>query len=277
MATGKQSIKEALSIIKGGKSSMKTRLMVLLIAAAMVVMAAGTAMATPSTQIWIPSTDIQPFKTVHFGFDTYIRTKKNPDGTYAPIIWDGGVTAGVLPFQKLQMEVGVDYIRYGVTAYDDSPVYFNAKLGTPEDSLFKYSPAIAVGIYNVGLRGGDLAHNTAQDISYGLVARTFPIVGRLSAGGYVGNGGNVNFKNHHGNTDNSGVLLSWDRTMTEISDKLWLGVDYMGGNNAYGALSFGGSWAFAKNVSVLAGYDIYNRKATGGQPTFTLQVDVNFP
>ncbi len=256
---------------------MNTRLMVLLFAAAMVVMAAGTAMATPSTQIMIPSTDVQPFKTVHFGFDTYIRTQKNPDGTYAPIIWDGGVTAGVLPFQKLQMEVGVDYIRYGVTAYDDSPVYFNAKLGTPEDSLFKYSPAIAIGIYNVGTRGGDLAHNTAQDISYGLVARTIPIVGRLSAGGYVGNGGNVNFKNHHGNTDNSGVLLSWDRTMTEISDKLWLGVDYMGGNNAYGALSFGGSWAFAKNVSVLAGYDIYNRKATGGQPTFTLQVDVNFP
>ena len=262
---------------------MKTRLKVLLVAAAMVVMAAGTAMATPSTQIWIPSTDIQPYKTVHFGFDTYIRTQKNPDGTYAPIIWDGGVTAGVLPFQKLQMEVGVDYIRYGVTAYDDSPVYFNAKLGTPEDSLFKYSPAIAIGIYNVGLRGGDVFHNTAQDISYGLVARTFPIIGRLSVGGYVGNGGNINFKDYHlesngvGHTQNSGVLASWDRTMSEISDKLWLGVDYMGGNNAYGALNFGASWAFSKNVSVLAGYDIYNRKATGGQSTFTLQVDVNFP
>jgi hypothetical protein len=243
----------------------------------LLVATAGTAMATPSTQIWIPSTDVQAFKTVHLGFDTYIRTQKNPDGTYAPAIWDGGVTVGVLPFEKLQMEVGIDYIRYGATAYDDNPVYFNAKLGTPEASLFKYSPAIAVGIYNVGTRGGDIAHNTQQDIVYGLVAKTFPYVGRISAGGYVGNGGNINFKDHHGDTDNSGVLLSWDRVMTEISDKLWLAVDYQGGNNAYGALNFGASWAFSKNVSVIGGYDIYTRKATGGQPTFTVQVDINFP
>ncbi len=37
---------------------------------------AGTAYATPSTQIWIPSTDIQPFKTFHLNIDSYIRTKK---------------------------------------------------------------------------------------------------------------------------------------------------------------------------------------------------------
>ncbi len=30
----------------------------------------GTALATPSTQIWIPSTDIQPFKTIHLNFDS---------------------------------------------------------------------------------------------------------------------------------------------------------------------------------------------------------------
>src|SRR5512140_3523610 len=125
----------------------------LFLSAIIVIAVSGVAMATPSTQIWIPSTDIQPYKTVHFGFDTYIRTMKNPDGTYSPIVWDGGITAGVLPFEKLQMEVGIDYIRNGTT-FDDNPVYFNTKLGTPEDSLFKYSPAIAVGIYNVGTRGG---------------------------------------------------------------------------------------------------------------------------
>ncbi len=155
----------------------------LFLSAIIVIAVSGVATATPSTQIWIPSTDIQAYKTVHFGFDTYIRTQKT-DGVYAPIVWDGGITAGVLPFEKLQMEVGVDYIRYG-TAYDDNPVYFNAKVGTPEDSLFKYSPAIAVGIYNVGTRGGSLIHNTQQDITYGLVARTLPVIGRISAGGYI--------------------------------------------------------------------------------------------
>ncbi|HEY7585853.1 MAG TPA: hypothetical protein VH866_05030, partial [Candidatus Deferrimicrobiaceae bacterium] len=49
---------------------------------------AGTATATPSTQIWIPSTDIQPYKTLHFGFDTYIRDGKenNSDLNVPPVV-----------------------------------------------------------------------------------------------------------------------------------------------------------------------------------------------
>ena len=70
--------------------------------------------------------------------------------------------------------------------------------------------------------------------------------------------------------------------MTEISDKLWLAVDYQGGKNYLGVLSFGASWAFSKNVSVIFGYDIYNNKNayynTNNQNanTFTTQVDINF-
>ncbi len=77
--------------------------------------------------------------------------------------------------------------------------------------------------------------------------------------------------------DDNGLMASWDRTMSEISDKLWVAVDYQGGKNAYGATSIGVSWAFAKNVSVILGYDIYNNKDRAGQNTATLQVDINFP
>ncbi|MGC2423554.1 MAG: hypothetical protein WA666_04285 [Nitrospirota bacterium] len=237
-----------------------------------VLMAAltGTAFATPSTQVWIPSTDIQPFKTLHLDIDDYIRTEKNPDGTYSPIAYDAGITAGVLPFDKIQAEIGVDYIRGLSAAADDRPVFFNAKLATPEDSFFKGQPAFAVGSYDLGY-----SSKTNYAISYALAARTFPIVGRISAGWYIGNAALL--KNQYGNTDNNGVLLSWDRTMTEISDKLWMAVDYQGGDNLFGALNFGVSWNFTKNVAVIVGYDIYNRKATGGQPTFNTQLDVNFP
>jgi hypothetical protein len=255
---------------------MKMLLKSLVLASIITLVVTGVAGATPSTQIWIPSTDIQAFKTFHLGFDDYVRVQKNPDGSYSPIIYDAGLTAGVLPFEKIQMEVGIDYIRYGATPYDDSPVYFNFKLGTPEGSIFKGSPALAAGMYNIGLRGGDLAHNTEQDIAYVIAAKTLPVVGRISAGWYWGNGGNINFKDHLGNTDNNGVLLSWDRTMSEIDDRLWLAVDYMGADNAYGAVNFGAAWAFSKNVSLLVGYDVYTRKATGGQPTFTTQIDINF-
>jgi hypothetical protein len=262
--------------LKGKGKRMRKKSGIFIMAVIFSALIAGTASATPSTQIWIPSTDIQAFKTIHIGFDDYIRTQKNPDGTYAPIVFDTGITAGVLPFEKVQAEIGIDYIRYGTT-YDDNPIYFNAKVGVPEDAFFKYQPAVAVGIYNVGTRGGNIIHNTQQDIGYGLVAKTIPVIGRLSVGGYWANANNVNFKDHHGNTDNAGVLASWDRTLTEISDKLWAAVDYQSGNNAYGALNFGVSYAFSKNVSVIVGYDIYARKATGGQPTFTTQVDINFP
>ena len=247
---------------------MKRITKVLALAMTLTAMATGVAMATPSTQIWIPSTDIQAYKTLHLGIDNYIRTS-NKGGF--PNFYDLGLTAGVLPFEKLQAEIGIDYLEGGQGALgvdaDKNPIYFNGKLGTPEDSLFKYSPALAVGIYNSGTKAGV----TEQNIVYGLAARTLPVVGRISAGGFHGS------ETVLGTGKNNGVLLSWDRTMSEISDKLWLAVDYQSGNSFMGALNFGVSWAFSKNVSVIFGYDIYNNPDLGGKNTFNTQLDINFP
>jgi len=250
---------------------------VALAAFALCGLTASIAAATPSTQVWIPSTDVQPYKTVHLNFDTYIRANTNDDGSRTAPVVVIGPTVGILPFEKIQAEVGFDVISVGGDA-DKYPLYFHGKLGTPEDSLFKFSPAIAVGGYNFGTKSGDARNGelaTNQDLVYGLLAKTFPVVGRLSAGYFVGN--KKVLLDENGNSDEKGVLLSWDRTMTEISDKLWVAVDYQGTNSALGAFSFGASWAFAKNVSLLVGYDIYNKSATGGQDTFTMQVDINFP
>jgi len=238
---------------------------------------ATIASATPSTQIWIPSTDIQPYKTVHLNFDTYIRDANNDDGSRTPPVVVIGPTVGFLPFEKIQGELGFDVISGGGDL-DKYPLYFNGKLATPEESLFKFSPAIAFGGYQFGTKSGDARQGevaTDQNMVYGLVAKTFPVIGRLSAGYFWGN--KKVLLDQNGNSDENGVLLSWDRTMTEISDKLWVAVDYQGTDSAVGALSFGASYAFAKNASILLGYDIYNEKATGGQNTVTLQVDINFP
>jgi len=231
--------------------------------------------STPSTQIWIPSTDFQKWKTMHLGLDNYIRTSKI-DGVRGAGMFDLGFTTGLLPFEKFQGEIGVDYLSMGDNNYDDHPIYFNAKIGLPEDALIKGFPAIAFGAYNFGLKT-DL---TNYNIIYGEIAKTIPILGRLSVGYYTGNDKVLVDENLK--KANNGVLLSWDRTMTEISDKLWLAVDYQGGKNYLGALSFGASWAFSKNVSVIFGYDIYNNKKayynTNNQNvnTFTAQVDINF-
>lgn len=231
--------------------------------------------STPSTQIWIPSTDFQKWKSMHLGLDNYFRTSKI-DGIRGPGIFDIGLTTGLLPFEKFQGEIGVDYLYMGDNYYDDHPIYFNAKIGFPEGALFKNSPAIVFGAYNIGLKKNLSDYN----ILYGEIAKTIPVLGRISAGYYAGN--DKILVDEYLKKANKGVLLSWDRTMTEISDKLWLAVDYQGGENYLGAFSFGASWAFSKNVSVIFGYDIYNNKKayynTSNQNanTFTAQVDINF-
>ena len=245
------------------------------VAAALVALASSSALATPSTQIWIPSTDVQAFKTVHLGIDNYLRVEKKSDGTRDPNLYDLGLTAGVLPFEKVQLEVGIDYMSYG-NAYDSYPLYFNAKLGTPEGSLFTNSPALAVGGYNFGTNSNSAsALRTDQNIVYALAAKTLPVVGRLSAGYFTGN--DKVLLDENGKKENDGILLSWDRTISEVSDNLWVAVDYQGGNSAMGALSFGVAWSFSKNVSLIVGYDIYNNDKIAGKNTFTTQLDINLP
>ena len=239
-------------------------------------MSVNVAMATGSTQIWIPSTDIQGFKTVHLGIDNYIRTQNQPNGLRGAGMYDIGLTTGVLPFSKVQAEVGIDYLSMGDNVYDAHPIYFNAKIGVPENTFFKGAPAFAVGAYNFGTK----AKLTDYNMVYGLLAKTIPVVGRLSAGYYTGS--KTLLVDEVGNATNSGLLLSWDRSMSEISDKLWFAVDYQGSKNYLGALNLGFSWAFSKNVSVIFGYDIYNDKnvlynsTNTNANTFTTQLDINF-
>ena len=227
--------------------------------AALSLLSAGVALATPSTQIWIPSTDIQKFGTFHLGIDNYVAA----EGEGQAPLYVLGLTAGVIPSEVIQAEVGVDYMASGLDPYDDFPLYFNAKVATPEGALFGGSPALAVGGYNFGTE----SDVTNQNIVYGLVAKTLPVVGRFSLGYFTSNEDVIG-------DDNSDILASWDRTLTEISPKLWAAVDYQGGDSALGALSFGLSWAFADNVSVIAGYDIYNNSDLND--TFTTQLDINF-
>jgi hypothetical protein len=268
-----------------------------------VVAAAGAALATPSTQIWIPSTDIQAFKTVHLGIDNYFRASSKPKSpptfisTRDANVLDIGLTAGVLPFEKLQMEVGIDYLVIANDPNDNHPLMGNFKIATPEDSLFKFSPALAFGMYNIGpsqTQGNAPFVVSGQNIIYGLAAKTIPAIGpvpslgRISAGGYRGSSRALvdtryfpadaaALENANNNSQNVGLLLSWDRTMSEISDKLWVAVDYMSGNNVMGAVNFGVAWAFSKNVSLIFGYDMYKEKSLAGNNTFTTQLDINIP
>lgn len=240
-------------------------------AAAIVVMACGTAMAGPTGQINIPSTDAKGLKEATISINNNARFSTAADA--GSNFYDVGVVTGLLPFEKLKLEIGADYGTAGAGA-SPQPFIYNAKLATAEDALFVGLPAFAIGGYNLGTVNA----SNRQNIAYVLAAKTLPVVGRLSVGGYSG------AKNAPAGLGdkNTGVLASWDRTISEVSDKLWLGVDYMSGNNADGEVSVGGSWAFSKQITLLAGVTFYNKIAdngtvVGGKPAFTTQLSINLP
>jgi hypothetical protein len=246
---------------KGGEEMKKIHRLML---ACIVVALGGSVLATPSTQIWIPSTDLQGFGIVHLGWDSYIKTENLSTG-YEATVANGGITVGILPFKKLGLEIGVDY--RDINANHQYPLYFNAKLGAPEDAFFKNMPALAAGIFDVGIK----KDMTDYNVAYGLLAKNIWKLGRFSAGGYSGN---EKLLTSGGKKDNSGFLVSWDRTMPEITDKLWLAMDYMSAKNSYGALSFGAAYSVSPDASFIIGYDIYNDD-TAFKPTVTVQVDMN--
>ncbi len=239
-----------------------------LIALMILGLAPLAANATPSTQVWIPSTDIQKYKSVHLNVDNYVAVEKETSGAWKAPLFVIGPTVGVLPYEKVQAEVGFDLIRAGLAA-DASPLYLHAKVGTPEGAAFAGSPAFALGGYNFGTK----KDVTDQNIIYGLAAKNMGKAGRFSAGFFSGN--DKVLLDENGGKENTGLLLSWDRTLSEVSDKLWAAVDYQGGDSSLGALSFGLSWAFSPNTSVIFGYDVYNNDKIAGADTYIVQLDIN--
>jgi hypothetical protein len=224
--------------------------------------------ATPSGQIWIPSTDVQKYGTVHMNIDNYVPASREPGGAWKAPVFDMGPTAGVLDKGGLLAEAGFDVVRSGAPA-DSTPLYLNAKLAAPAGACFRGSPAVAAGVYGLGTVGSV----TGQDATYAIAAMPLPRLGRVSAGYYVGNAGVL--KDGSGRASNSGLLLSLDRAFPVISDKLWAAIDYQGGRSALGALSLGASWAFTGKTSLLLGYNCYNDHGAAGRNTFTVQVDID--
>jgi hypothetical protein len=233
---------------------------------------AGTAMATPSTTYWTPMVpDIQPYKVPHIGLDTYFTVFRDAEDGAGDFPTDIGFTIGVLPFEKLQLELGVDLLEP-----TDDPLFFNAKIGSPEGVLFKGSPALQLGIYNVGTK----SDVTNQNIVYGVIGKTIPYVGRLSAGPYIGN--DKVLRSSTGEEEEAGFMVAFDRGFVPVKDKagdeynrLVLAADYASGENAIGGGGVGLYYFFTKNISLLTGPVWFNDEGVNGKWKWTVQLDIN--
>ena len=245
------------------------------------------AYATPSTLIWAPSTDVKPLGMFHLDVDNYtpVRSRDRNDNKLF-VLQDYGLMTGLLsdnpqknllgkiwsPLGKILAETGFDYKKGLGPTLDKWPVYFHFKIGVPEDAYFKYMPAFAIGAYDMGYK----RNYTNNNVWYLRAAKTANIgkfnLGRFSAGYFNGNGRTLRDKN--GDRDNSGPMIAWERVMSEISDRLWICVDYQGSQSSYGAMNYGFSWKFTNNISAIIAYDIYNNPNL--KDTVTFQLDVDF-
>ena len=221
--------------------------------------------ATPSTSFWAPSTPyLQPFGVMHVTYDTYFR-----DNASYPV--DTGLTIGVLPFEKLQMEVGFDLLQPG-----NYPVSFNGKIGSPENALFKGSPGWSFGAFNVGTK----KDVTDTNVLYFMLGKTFPVIGEPEIGFYNGLNKNLMLSSD-GGEQRSGLMAGWfsPDIKAPYINKMVLTADIMTGSNALGAWGGGIYFYFTPQISLLTGpVWFFDREMQPGKADFlwTMQLDIDF-
>lgn len=239
-----------------------------------VALTGGGAHATPSSTVWTNMTlDLQSYGVVHVGVDNYFTVARKTAQGGGSFPTDLGLTVGVLPFEKFQMEVGVDVVEAS-----DNPVYFNLKMGSPEGVLFKGSPALELGLFNVGTKK-DVTDQNVVDL---IIGKSFPGVGRVSVGPYVGN--DRVLVGSKGKQDNAGWMAAFDRSFHAAQsadgsefNRFVVAADYASGKNAIGGGSIGAYYYFTKDISLLLGHVWFNDEGVNGKPKWTIQLDINLP
>jgi len=257
--------------------------------------------ATPTTEFWTPATiDVQPYKVWHLGIDNYFTIGRAPSsqiGTGA-FATDVGLTVGVLPYEKLNLEVGVDMLEPIDTMVCSgalnngnvisqcgtvvSGLSFNFKFGIPEGALFKWAPGIAVGMFDIGT----VHQVTDMNIADLIVGKTIGNLGRIHVGGYLGSSSSA-LMHENGDlanaTKNLGFMVAYDRGFLNVKDKegneyskIGLGIDYASGKNYIGGYGLGVAYYFTKDISVLSGPVVFNDQVINGRWKYSTQLDINF-
>ncbi len=238
------------------------------------LLGAGPAGATASSTLWTNMTpDIQSFGVIHLGVDNYTTVGRKLTRGGGDFPTDFGLTVGVLPLEKLQMEIGVDVLEPS-----DDPLSANFKLGAPEGALSARSPALYAGMFGVGTRRG----STDYDVAYLAIGKTIPGVGRLSAGPYRGNGDLL--RSSSGRREASGFMVAWDRGIRPVTDaagnsfhRFLLAADYASGDNAVGGAAAGFYTYFTKDVALGVAPVWFHDEGVNGRWKLTVQLDVNLP
>lgn len=233
--------------------------------------AAPAVHATPSTTYWTPSTPYtQPYLVPHLTYDTYF----GEPGMYGV---DMGLTIGVLPFEKLNAEVGFDVV-YGSGLVGKQTLSLNGKITLVEGTLASWQPGISAGIFGVGFEK-DL---TDYNVLHAQFGKTLPYIGEIGAGVYTALNDAL-LVDKDGNEDATGFFLHWMGPEIPIGapglKKIIPAADFQSGKNALSAAGGGLYFYFTDAVDLLVGPVFFLEPEL--QPgkadwLFTAQIDVDF-
>lgn len=190
---------------------------------------------------------------------------------------DTGLTMGVLPSDKVQAEVGYDLL---LPSTNPVGFYLNAKLCTPESSMFKGSPGISFGFYNVGFKKDVTNYNAAHL----MFQKAFPGgSGYVAAGIYHGMSDAL-FTNSDGKIVKNGVMIGTISPDIPVGikglKKLNLTADIQTGKNVLGGGGFGLYFYFTDTVDLLIGpvwYTDSKLQPGGAKYLWTTQLDIDIP
>lgn len=244
----------------------------------LLVGAAGQAAATPTTTVWAPSTPAtQGFLVGHLTYDTYFW--KGPySGTAGSPVYpiDTGLTIGVLPFEKVNLEVGFDLFLPS-----EDPLYLNAKLAIPEGAFSAVQPGVAVGIFGAGTKRSGTGQ-TGYDLAYAVVGKTIPrLGGSVTLGGYYSLSDEL-LTGADGELHRAGLIAGVTAPDLRV-DKPWLqkivlAADVQTGENSFGAAGLAASFYFTSTASILTGPVYFfepDLQPGGTRWMWTVQLDVD--
>lgn len=238
----------------------------------------SVALATPSTTYWAPAVATCQAKYVpHITYDTYYGKGPPPPGAGAPAYpIDTGLEIGILPSGKVQAEVGYDVL---LPSANPTLFFLNAKICTPESSLFKGSPGISFGIYNVGFKK-DVTDYNALHLMF---QKAFPAGGYVAAGLYRGMS-DVLFTNSDGKIVKTGAMVGVFSPDIPVGlkglKKLNIAADIQTGKNVLGGGGVGLYFYFNDYISLLVGPVFYTDSKLqpgGAKHLWTTQLDIDIP
>jgi hypothetical protein len=242
----------------------------------LVVLLPSAALATPSTTYWAPSTaSCQGWRLPHVTYDTYFGKGPSAGSQGAPNYpIDTGLTLGFLPSTKIQGEVGFDLLLP-----TQDPFLLNAKLCMTEGSLFRGSPGISFGIYNVGFKKDVTDYN----VLHLMFQKAIPGGGYVAAGLYHGLNENL-FRSSEGKVVRTGAIVGFFSPDITVGmkglKKINIAADAQTGKNVLGAWGIGAYFYFSDRVDLLTGPVFFFDKdlQPGGKKfMWTAQVDIDIP